>query len=429
MSRKNIKNNCVYNFKGICELNTCSHYRKRCTNVCYNFKSNTKKINNKKVRKKSNPVFGIKFVKKDSQLLLRIIVPIKYAEFCRTKRGKYNYTFKSYQKEKSIEISMSLTNAESMILFLFSDFSEKVKVNSSILYITLDDIPEITNNNTSYRKLPDKIVLTKSLKNERGNIDICLILNKKLVFSSIDELIHKDNPIDKHKSKTENSKSKNQNNNLGGRNTSLKLDESQPIISSQRKKIQPQSKKDVIITAIIISDNRKCTYNNHVIYDVLAKANVVTPNGKIILATLPAAYCDVCDRYIVLKQDFLKAKDQGVLLSSVEDKTARYIQKHANQKYKSIGESKIHKMGYNVRKDVGYTDIQRHVILANILENTNIARHEILSVIDAGIARHKSKSTHQHAIQCWISDREFITSYKTGDMPEVLIDTMVLKYH
>lgn len=97
-------------------------------------------------------------------------------------------------------------------------------------------------------------------------------------------------------------------------------------------------------------------------------------------------------------------------------------------KYKSIGESRIHKMGYNVRKDVGYTDMQRHVILANIIENTNIARHEILSVIDTGIARHKNKSTHQHAIQCWISDREFVADYKTGDMPEVLIDKMVLKY-
>lgn len=428
MSHKNIKNSCVYNFKGICELNTCSYYRKRCKNVCYNFKSQNNKVKNanKKIKKKSNSNFFITFFKEDNHLLLRIIVPIKYAEFCRSRSGKYNYTFKSYQKEKSIKISISLINAESMILFLFSDFSDKVKVNSSILYITLDDIPEITNNSTSYRTLPNMIEVTKSLKNERGNIDICLKLNKGLVFSSIYELIHKNNSIDVVKSKMEISKPKN--NILDGKNPSSKLDNFKSIMPLNNKKIQPQRNKDIIITAIVISDNRKCTYNNHIIYDVIAKANVVTPNGKIILTTLPAAYCDVCDKYIVLKQDFLKAKEQGVLLCSVEDKTARYIQKHANQKYKSIGESRIHKMGYNVRKDVGYTDMQRHVILANIIENTNIARHEILSVIDAGIARHKSKLTHQHAIQCWISDREFVTGYKTGDMPEVLIDKMVLKY-
>lgn len=185
----------------------------------------------------------------------------------------------------------------------------------------------------------------------------------------------------------------------------------------------------IIVTGIVLSDNRKCTISNHNLKDIIAKINIVTQNGKIYLISLPAAYCNDCDVYFVLKRDFQKAKEQGVLLCSVEDKTLKYIQKHANQKYKTIGESRIHKMGYNVRKDVGYTDMQRHVILANILENTNIARHEILSVIDAGIARHQSKTTHQHAILCWISDREFVTNYKTGDMPEVLIDKMVLKYH
>ena len=133
--------------------------------------------------------------------------------------------------------------------------------------------------------------------------------------------------------------------------------------------------------------------------------------------------------YFVLKEDFKKAKEQGVLLCSVEDRTHHYLQKHSNQKYNTIGESEVHKMGYNVRKDFGYTEKQRHVILANIIENTNITRHEILSVIDAGIARHQSKTTHQHAVQCWLSDREFVANYKAGDMPEVLIEKMVLKYH
>lgn len=429
MGYKTIKNSCVYNFKGICELNTCSYYRKRCEKMCYNFKSrnsNARKIINKKVKKKSNLDFFIKFFKNDSSLLLKLIVPIKYNEFRKTKSGKYNYFFKSYQKDKSLEISISLINLESMILFLFSDFYKEIRVESSTLYITLDNLPEITNNSTPYRKLPNMIVISKMLKNESGQIDIRLILSKELLFSLIDKLVHKDSSDNIVNSKIIVSKSNDQKNNLCI-NAHQKLNKAPLITLPKGQEAHNQHNKGVIVTAIVISDNRKCTYNNHVIYDVLAKANVVTPNGKIILVILPAAYCDVCDKYIVLKQDFLKAKEQGVLLCSVEDKTARYIQKRVNQKYKSIGESRIHKMGYNVRKDIGYTDMQRHVLLANILENTNITRHEILSVIDAGISRHKSKLTHQHAIQCWISDRKFITNYKTGDMPEVLIDKMVIK--
>lgn len=162
--------------------------------------------------------------------------------------------------------------------------------------------------------------------------------------------------------------------------------------------------------------------------DVIAKINIVTKNDKIKLISLPAAYCYTCSTYFVLKEDYKKAKLQGILLCSVDDKTTKYIQKHKNSTY-TIGESQIHKMGYNVRKDNGYTDIQRRIILANIIENTKITKHEILSIIDAGIARHGNQKSYQNAVQCWIDDREFVSNYKTGDIPEILIENIILKYN
>lgn len=187
-------------------------------------------------------------------------------------------------------------------------------------------------------------------------------------------------------------------------------------------------KNNFVVKAIVLSNNRKCIFNNHKMQDIIAKINIVTKNGKIKLISLPCVYCDICTTYYVLKEDYKRAKEQGVLLCSVDDRITNFSQNGKNTQYTN-SESQIHKMGYNVRKDNGYTDIQRHIILANIIENTIITKHEIISIIDAGIARHRYQKSYQNAVQCWIEDREFITTYKIGDIPEVLIDNVILKYN
>lgn len=187
-------------------------------------------------------------------------------------------------------------------------------------------------------------------------------------------------------------------------------------------------RSNFVVRAIVLSNNRKCIFNNHKMQDIIAKINVATHSGKIKIISLPSVYCDICSTYYVLKEDYKKAKHQGFLLCSVDDRTTNFS-KHYKNGTNLASESQIHKMGYNVRKNNGYTDIQRKIILANIIENTNITKHEILSIIDAGIARHGGQETYQNAVQCWIDDREFVSNYKTGDIPEVLIENIILKYN
>lgn len=187
-------------------------------------------------------------------------------------------------------------------------------------------------------------------------------------------------------------------------------------------------RSNFVVRAIVLSNNRKCIFNNHKMQDIIAKINVATHSGKIKIISLPSVYCDICSTYYVLKEDYKKAKHQGFLLCSVDDRTTNFS-KHYKNGTNLASESQIHKMGYNVRKNNGYTDIQRKIILANIIENTNSTKHEILSIIDAGIARHGGQETYQNAVQCWIDDREFVSNYKTGDIPEVLIENIILKYN
>lgn len=140
---------------------------------------------------------------------------------------------------------------------------------------------------------------------------------------------------------------------------------------------------------------------------------------------ISAAYCGICKKYFVLKRDYNIAKTLGVLLCKVEDKT----QLHLN-KFKSIknynGESIIHKLGYNVKKNNGYTDVQRHIILANIIENNKISKYEIKSNIIANIARHQCQPNYYESVNCWKQDLEFVDKYQLGDIPEVKIDNIII---
>lgn len=128
-----------------------------------------------------------------------------------------------------------------------------------------------------------------------------------------------------------------------------------------------------------------------------------------------------------MKSDFKIVQEKGIILCPVIDRTQKYLLKHPN-KIQSGSESKIHQMGYNVIKGNGYTEEQRHVVLANIDENTNITRHEIKSLLTKGIAQHKNQPNYADSVKAWKNDLEFISNYHTGDIPEVNVDKIILKY-
>lgn len=183
------------------------------------------------------------------------------------------------------------------------------------------------------------------------------------------------------------------------------------------------------ITAIVLSDNRKCTNESHPLIDILAKLRISTrPIGAIITYEIPAAYCKQCDLYFILKSDFKIAKEKGIILCPIIDRTQKYLEKHKKQ-VQTGSESKIHQLGYNVIKGNGYTNEQRHVVLANIDENTNISRHEIKSLIIKCIAQHKNQPNYIDSVKAWQNDLEFISNYRAGDLPGVNIDKIILKYH
>lgn len=202
------------------------------------------------------------------------------------------------------------------------------------------------------------------------------------------------------------------------------------IDSPKPKKVESHNlpKKDINkigVTVIVLCDNRKCTENNHRMKDLNATIRIVTPIGKIIEKEIPAAYCYDCMKYFVLKVDYENLKVIGIPLCPVEDRS-RTAKNNSPQKFTSGSESELHRRGYNVRKASNFTDEQRIVILADILENTTITRHEIISNLSKNIRRHQNQMNYSEAIKQWSKDLTTIQEYKTGDIPEILISKVII---
>ena len=179
------------------------------------------------------------------------------------------------------------------------------------------------------------------------------------------------------------------------------------------------------ITTIVLSDNRKCTNNRHSITDLNAKIRIAQPNGEVSIYSIPAAYCQECDTYFVLKSDFKVAKSTGKILCPIIDLTNEGEKKNKGKNLAS-SESRIHQLGYNVQRGSNYTKEQRQLILANIMENTNISKHEIESCITRPMMQHKNQPNYAEAVLAWRQDLEFIKNYKHGDIPEVIIDKIII---
>lgn len=161
------------------------------------------------------------------------------------------------------------------------------------------------------------------------------------------------------------------------------------------------------ITTIVLSDNRKCTNNRHSITDLNAKIRIAQPNGEVSIYSIPAAYCQECDTYFVLKSDFKVAKSTGKILCPIIDLTNEGEKKNKGKNLAS-SESRIHQLGYNVQRGSNYTKEQRQLILANIMENTNISKHEIESCITRPMMQHKNQPNYAEAVLAWRQDLVFI---------------------
>lgn len=307
-----------------------------------------------------------------------------------------------------IKLELELYSTVSYIKFLLDDFDDTISKKNDILSITIENPPEIIKRlKIPYKQLPDRLSINYMINNPEGNLYIHIRIPKTILFKKLNDVAIKPHIVSQQNVK----------NPTDTKRTSDDSKESNtPVYKIPISKVG--------ITAIVLNDNRKCTNEHHLIQDVQAELRIATPSNVLALHQIPAAYCESCDLYFVLKRDFKEAQALGKILCPVIDRTQKHLDKIA--KRKAGGESRIHQLGYNVRKGNECTDKQRQMILANIVENTDISKYEITSLISKCIAQHKTQDNYVNSVKCWQHDLEFISNYNLGDMPEVIIEKLII---
>lgn len=208
--------------------------------------------------------------------------------------------------------------------------------------------------------------------------------------------------------------------------TKSKMRQSSFNVDNKEKTSSASSEKKYYARVVVLSHNRKCVHENHLVNDVKAIIKILTSYDDILNITVPAAYCKECNQYIILKSDYKLVKSKGIVLCQVIDRTTEHILKNKQSSFHGT-ESKVHSLGYNVIKQgFDYTFEQRKIILINIIENYGITQHEILSMLDTNIARKISRPSYAEAVKKWKQDREFVANYKLENIPEVIIEKIII---
>lgn len=183
----------------------------------------------------------------------------------------------------------------------------------------------------------------------------------------------------------------------------------------------------------VVNDICRCTSSHHHIKDITCILPIIMPNGIIDVIEITLAYCEECNKYVMLKYTYENLP--GVPVCKIIDET-----KTSNQSVKeefSFGdsESKLTRYGYNVNCVANLTKEQRHSILSTQLMVQNMQRSEIISILSKNIANGEKriaagyKKDWSNAVNKWKSDREFITNFDMDKQYYSLnINRIILKY-
>ena len=202
---------------------------------------------------------------------------------------------------------------------------------------------------------------------------------------------------------------------LKGNNHATSNDESAPhsdgIKTKEIKKHIRVNAHDFIIRRSVLS----CMYKYHSVINVDAVITIVDRNRDFVELTVPAGYCQQCQKFFILESDYAQIATRGEPLCTVLDEK-RYCENYKNERYFSEisawpEKSILGKCGYSVSQTTGLSTLERRKILANVIDREILSKIEIRSHLKKQIALHER---HPIAVDKWESDDDFVAAYNKG---------------
>src|SRR5699024_130421 len=167
----------------------------------------------------------------------------------------------------------------------------------------------------------------------------------------------------------------------------------------------------------------RCISDKHHLEEVLGIIQVLRPDGSITEEKVTASYCKECCCYFLLRSEYDRVFNKGILLCKMIEKEEFY--KSGINGFADIkGESVLMQNGYNVQAKVGLTDIQRQTILANIMDEKILSASQIISYLQFFKAQKRNLPSYKMAVDKWDADLQFTKLYQQDKKQRVFINSI-----
>lgn len=190
----------------------------------------------------------------------------------------------------------------------------------------------------------------------------------------------------------------------------------------KKQKLQANTRHISSDDFVVRTNVFKCISEHHHLEEVLGIIRVVKPDGTTLEEKVTTAYCKECGCYFLMRSEYERVAKEGILLCHMIEKE-EFCKCGLNFSHLA-GESILMRNGYNVKANVGLTDIQRQTILANVMDNCILTASQIISYLQMFIAQKKGLSSYKMAVDKWDADLQFVRLYKEDNKRRVFISSI-----
>lgn len=162
-----------------------------------------------------------------------------------------------------------------------------------------------------------------------------------------------------------------------------------------------------------------CVNEKHKLIDIRCRVKVLKRNGKVEEQIVPSAYCETCDKYFMLENEFQRLRLKGILVCKVVEKDY-WLSSSNQQGYMNLNkESLLHILGYNVNAQADLSKLQRWRLLEVIVDEGIMTVSEIQSHLQWLIKRSANNRNFEDARFKWEMDYNHISNYNSSKKPVV----------
>ncbi len=201
------------------------------------------------------------------------------------------------------------------------------------------------------------------------------------------------------------------------RQTENRQEEANPTLPADSRPLPARliSPQDFVVRTNLF----RCRSRQHHLEEIWGLIQILRPDGSRETEKAAAAYCPECGCFFLLRAEYDRLAQKGVLLCQMVEKEVFYTRGLPFSH--SPGESLLKQHGYTVKASVGLTDAQRQTILAQLMDQRILTSAQILSYLQTFQAQKRGIPACQKAIAKWEADLRFVRRYQEEQKPTVPI--------